>query len=289
MHLTLINPPFTFNHKATVNYSQCLGILYIAANVSAHDHHVMVIDALMEGKDNRQPLSDTLVQIGLNHADTAARIIADTDVIGVSVPFSHLGNIAFELIKEIKKQFPNTPIVMGGVFPSTQPQLAMDSKADFLILGEGEQSMVQLMEHLRAGSTGKLSEGIISTHQPLEPQRAISRFVSDLDQLPFPARDLIPFDKYVGYSQRERTKRRSASLITSRGCPFKCEFCSVHPVCGFEYRPHSAKRVLAEIDHLVDQYQVSRFEIEDDNFTLHRQRAEEILEGIIERNAKVPT
>jgi anaerobic magnesium-protoporphyrin IX monomethyl ester cyclase len=75
-------------------------------------------------------------------------------------------------------------------------------------------------------------------------------------------------------------------LVTSRGCPFDCEFCSVHPVCGHVWRARSAESVVEEITYLVERHSVDSLEFEDDNFTLKRDRTVAILEGIIRLNEK---
>jgi magnesium-protoporphyrin IX monomethyl ester (oxidative) cyclase len=106
--------------------------------------------------------------------------------------------------------------------------------------------------------------------------------VRDLDSLPFPARHLLPMDRYLTRSPRGLEDFRTASVITSRGCPFDCGFCSVHPVFGRGYRKHSPERVLEEIVHLVETYDIDHIEFEDDNLTLDPDRAGKILRGLIE-------
>ncbi|MGR0480319.1 MAG: B12-binding domain-containing radical SAM protein [Candidatus Electronema sp. V4] len=111
--------------------------------------------------------------------------------------------------------------------------------------------------------------------------------VNDLDSLPFPARDLIPFEKYVTRSQRNvHGGYRSASIISSRGCPYDCEFCSIHSVVARRWRKRSAENVLAEIELLVNKYNINLIEFEDDMLTLDRDRILKIMEGIINLNKK---
>ncbi|RPJ60733.1 MAG: radical SAM protein [Acidobacteria bacterium] len=107
----------------------------------------------------------------------------------------------------------------------------------------------------------------------------------DLDELPWPDCDIPGIEEYFTHSARGRDVRSSA-LVTSRGCPFDCEFCSVHPVCGRKWRARGAENVLGEIAFLNQDYGVRYFEIEDDNFTLDSSRAHLILEGIVRLNEK---
>jgi anaerobic magnesium-protoporphyrin IX monomethyl ester cyclase len=104
-----------------------------------------------------------------------------------------------------------------------------------------------------------------------------------LDTLPFPDYSIPLIDTYYRLSPRSQ-KGRVASLFTSRGCPYDCEFCSIHPVYGRRYRSRSAGNVLDEIKYLVERHAIRSLEIEDDNFTLKKERATDILEGIIRMN-----
>ncbi len=287
MHVTLINPPFTFNRGNTIIFSQCLGILYIAAHLQKKGHNVTIIDALFEGKANISLLQNDVFKVGLSNRDIVSRIPRYTDLIGLSIPFSHLAFLSHSLICDIKHDFSEIPIVIGGVYPSTQPALAIQSEADYVVLGEGEIVICELIDHLINSDSNTIPIGVISKRISQPVDKKVSTYVQELDSLPLPARNLLPFKQYASKSQRNVVgKWLTASILTSRGCPFDCEFCSVHPVCGYRWRQRSPKSVLEEINELVENYGINHFEIEDDNFTFKRDRAIEILEGIIEVNNK---
>lgn len=286
MHLTLINPPFEFFRESDLIYSHCLGILYIASYVQEQGHKVTVIDALYEGRNIREITPEGLFRIGLNYQEIVDRIPSYTDLIGVSGPFSHLALTCHKLIEKIKGSLGSVPVVFGGVYPSTQPRLAIQSQADYLVIGEGELPIAELLNYLRNGKAGPLPKGVAATSHPETLESVSPNRVENLDTIPPPDRTLFPYQEYIHRSPRNVLAGRTATIITSRGCPFDCEFCSVHAVCGYSWRPRSAALVLAEIDMLVDKYQVNNIEIEDDNFTLNKDRALDILGGIIERNQR---
>lgn len=93
MHLVLINPPFTVFRRSEIVYSHCLGLLYIASYARSKGHRVTIIDALAEGIDIIEPFAKGVLRVGLPNGDIIARIPSNADLIGVSVPFSHLAHL----------------------------------------------------------------------------------------------------------------------------------------------------------------------------------------------------
>lgn len=280
MKILLLNLPFIFEKKSEVVLSHCLGILQIASYLRDNNCAVSILDALQEGI-NKSERYNNYYRIGLSDDEIIEKISPELDLIGISVPFSHLAKLAHDLIDKIKSNYPDIPIVIGGVYPSSQPELAVCSGANYIILGEGEEPMLQLVNYL-SKKTEELPLSIIETKNDLT--KAKNHFSNNLNNYTLPARDLVDFNKYLVRSPRNVRGWRSASIITSRGCPYNCEFCAVHPVCGYKWRPFSHERVLAEINYLVDNYKINNIEIEDDNFTIDQRRVEEILNGIIEIN-----
>ncbi|MGC4118903.1 MAG: radical SAM protein [Myxococcales bacterium] len=285
MHVTLINPPFLFHEAEEAVSSQCLGLFSLAGYLLKAGYDVTVVDALFEGRLLPPRPVGTQLLVGLRDADVVSRIPRECDCVGVSVPFTHLAPQCQALVRAIKAARPQTPVVLGGVYPSTEPQVAArESGADYLVVGEGERPMAALLEHLRAKAGGPLPKGVVDCARPELAASVESDRIDFLDDLPLPARHLVPFERYLGQSPRQRRGRRTAALVTSRGCPFDCDFCSIHPVCGRKWRPHSVERVLAEVDELVGRYRADCLEFEDDNFTLQPKRAAAILEGLVRRN-----
>lgn len=281
MKVLLINPPFLFFKKSDIILSHCLGLLYIASYLREHHNNVQIIDALQKGLHSVKKLDKNQYKVGLDNKLIIDAIPDDTEIIGISVPFSHMAKLAHQLIREIKETYPHIPIVMGGVYPSSQPELAIQSDSDYIVLGEGEVPLQHIIDHL-SGKEKIAHASIIEKGADITGKE--SYYMKDVNSLPLPARDLIDFSNYTIRSPRNVRGWNSASIITSKGCPFDCEFCSVHPVCGYRWRPFTAAKVLEEIDELIDNYQVNNIEIEDDNFTIKIDRVEEILDGLIKRN-----
>ncbi|MGB2879517.1 MAG: radical SAM protein [Candidatus Omnitrophota bacterium] len=288
MHITLIAPPWYFKDEdeARESLSQNLGLGYIAAYLRNHGHQVLIIDALAYGKDRFSRLNigkQTVCQKGLLPKDITNLIPANTNLIGISIPFSNMAHVAKELSAAIKNRFPKIPLVLGGVYPSTSPQKALTADVDYLVRGEGEIPMLNLANKLEPenikGLFFRSKSGLVDNGQ--------SEVISNLDDIPFPARDLMMMNEYLEFSPRRERGKRTLSIITSRGCPFDCNFCSVHPVCGYKWRARSPENVIAEIKEGMEKYKVNHVEFEDDNLTLDIDRAAAIFDSLIALPEKI--
>ena len=279
-HITLISPPWYSDGKLGF-LSHNLGLGYLAAYLETNGHRVHIIDSVAEGIDHVikvKSFGRTITQTGLPYEEIVKRICPDTELIGLTVPFTMFARIAKELAHSIKTLFPTIPVVLGGVYPSTLAEDALNSDADYVIQGEGEIPLLQLAN----GVSPDDIKGLCFFRNQTLINNGTSESIPDLDQIPFPARHLLPMEKYLTFSARGSHMGRRTNLITSRGCPFDCSYCSIHPIHGYKWRARSAKNVLEEIKRLVKTYDLLHIEFEDDNMTFNKQRAEEIFDGIIQ-------
>jgi anaerobic magnesium-protoporphyrin IX monomethyl ester cyclase len=281
-NVVLINPPWIFSHEREIILSQNLGLAYLGAYLLKHGHQVMIIDALARGLANKLKVKgryQPFLQVGLDYQQIAQLIPADTDIIGISAPFTNNAKIVKQLAKQIKQVFPDKPIVLGGVYPSLTPEDAFSPEIDYYIIGEGEIPLLELAE----GKDPEQIQGLL-VHGQEYKSTARAKIIENLDEIPFPARDKLPMEQYLSFCSPRRDRIKTASMITSRGCPFDCTFCSIHAITGYKWRMRSAKNVLEEIRGLVSEYSVEHIEFEDDNLTLDKTRALEIFDGIIKIN-----
>ncbi len=280
MHVTLINAPWIFPGKLEF-VSQNLGLAYLAGAVREAGHEVEIVDALALGLDRCERVHlphQTVNRWGLPYDEILERIPIKTGLIGIGVPFTNNRVIAKELSLAIRDKFPQTTQMLGGVFPSTLPHEALFDSVDFVMRGEGEYSLPRFLNGEEPATIPGLvyrRDGTLVDNGPGETHR-------ELDRLPKPARDLLPMDTYINHSPRGLVGRRVGTVVTSRGCPYSCGFCSIHPISGHAWRVHSAERVVDEIEELIDRYGINHIEFEDDNMTIDLPRARAIVEGILE-------
>ena len=280
MNFSLIIPPFlcTVEQNHEFFTSKCMGVRGLSSFLKDKGHNVQLIDAFMEGYFQSRKFVNGFV-VGLDAKNIANRIDPDADIIGLSVPFCYIAPIAHEITEELRRRWPNKTIIMGGIYPSTQPELALTSQVDYIVVGEGEIPL----EKIGAGVDPKDIQGIYSKDEINNDSFNPAEYLMDLDGLPSPDNDSIPLDMYTSYVPR---KTQNISIYTSRGCPFDCYFCSVHQVNGYKYRLRSSENVIATIEEMVAKYHVNQINFEDDNFTVKKDRTIEILEGIIKINEK---
>lgn len=188
-------------------------------------------------------------------------------------------------ICNLVKQHSSAATVLGGPHVTAlQAEILQEPTVDYVVIGEGELTIAELCQALGQSDPDvshiqslayRTPDGAVRTN----PRRPL---IKEVDSLPFPARDLVDMSR-LGTHKYIDVGRVSATMISSRGCPFKCAFCSSHITMGKVYRFRSAANVLAEIDELVQRYRVNHVAFEDDTFTLNRERVETICQGLIQR------
>ncbi|MFH0763649.1 MAG: radical SAM protein, partial [Candidatus Omnitrophota bacterium] len=206
------------------------------------------------------------------------------DVIGVSAT-SCSYPAAKRLIERLKERMPRIPVVLGGVHVTALPQAVIDDLPglDFGVLREGEVTLVELLAAIVRGGDFSKIPGIIFRKGGDIVKTPEREFLRDLDSLPKPAWDLLPsFPGPYSLSPIGTRSAKSASLITSRGCPGQCRFCDVGAM-GKIVRVFSADYVLEMVEYLITHCGIRDFLIYDDNFVTVRPRVRKICEAIIDR------
>ena len=275
MNVMLINAPYLDVYgpdKKLVDSNFPLGIGYIAAFLMKNGHNVSLIDPEAE------ELTDSELRKKIRETEP--------DIAGIScVTYSfHNAKKYAQLVKEEV----GIPVILGGHHASALPEVILRQYPDFdfVVVGEGEISMVELCHAIEKGRNFSDINGLCF-RDGNEIARTPSRErMKDFSNLPYPARELINLENYKPNNQTSIGKK-SASIITSRGCPYHCVFCSAHNVMGYTFRPYHPEYVAGEIEYLVNHYKMEHIAIKDDTFTMSKKRTKAICELILKENIKV--
>lgn len=259
MNIALINPRLK---ARSPNMWVPLGLAYIAAILEQEGHPVEIIDM------NAERISQKELQRRVKDAS----IVGITGMITEYQEVLRLTNIAKEAKQDIK-------VVLGGPLATTLPQeLLQLSQADFIVIGEGEKTILKLVSAIKYGDGFSSIGGIayregdqIVVTKPAEP-------IANLDTIPFPARHLLNMKQYLqnhfesfGFEIKDFKKIKSTNLITSRGCPYSCTFC-FKGMWGNKWRGRSPENIIQEMELLYRKYGANGFIFNDDTFVLDRKR-----------------
>lgn len=212
------------------------------------------------------------------------------DLVGASVLANEFGITGDITAQCVKRASPGTITVIGGVYPTTRPKDAIRNPAvDYVVIGEGEYVFPQLLSYLWEGGDRPFL-GLAYRENGRTVIQERSPFVEPLDDLPYPAFDLTDYQRYANESFKHVVDAPKAlpyaKMITSRGCPIGCTFCQVEVISGKITRYQSAKRVVDEMEFLIEKYGIKAIDFLDDNFLGHKGRSREIFREMITR--KVP-
>lgn len=181
-----------------------------------------------------------------------------------------------KLAKEIN---PSVKVVMGGMHPSfLYSQLLTHYPVDAVCIGEGEETIVELVEAYRKGGPLDRIKGLAFRKDGLVVSTGRRPFIKDIDTIPFPAHDIYADDI---------RKNRKAHIVTSRGCPYGCQFCSTTEFWGRSWRARSPKNVVDEIEMLIREYGIEYISFQDDEFTLQRKRTIDLCKEMLERGVNI--
>ncbi len=280
--VTLIRTPSVVGRFAlTLNKTPPISVAYLAGSLTNAGHEVQVIDAVGEAIEAMHPgyRPDILIN-GLSVPEIVDRIRPDTELVGISCLFSHEWPVVRQLIAAVAARHATVPIVLGGEHATAMAEACLAEAPALLAcaVGEGEETVVELVDALsrhrspcdRAGSprdrNGSLRDvaGIVF-RTPDGPCRTTPRArIRDLDDIPPPRWDLTPIERYLdgGFSFGV-DRGRTMPLLATRGCPYRCTFCSSPRMWTTRYTTRAAARVVDEIEDYVRRYGAVNFDFYD--------------------------
>jgi radical SAM superfamily enzyme YgiQ (UPF0313 family) len=274
MKLCLIRPPLQVpRYQLAIYELPPIGLAYLAAAARQAGHGVSVIDAL--GEAPAQPIpghKEHLIGRGLSFDEIFERVPPDTEVIGLSCMFSQDWPYLREFVHQLSNRFPDALIVAGGEHVTALAELVLkESPVDVCVSGEGEETLVELLEALDhdrpladvAGLVFQQGEEVVRT-----PPR---QRIRSIDRVPHPAWDLFPVENYLTACNSFGVDRgRCMPVLATRGCPYQCTFCSSPTMWTTRWLARDPEDVLDEIGGLIHKYDVQNVDFYDLTFIIKR-------------------
>jgi len=270
MHVTLIRPP-----KITTDFSPHtqsgvppMALACLAAVLDEAGHGVTIIDAYGEAPNRAVDIPGTnLTTVGLTADEVANRVPGDTDIIGVTCMFSQDWLYAKRVIAAAHAAAPTATIVVGGEHITADPAhvLRTAPAVTACVLGEGEETLLELVAAVAAGRDLAGVPGLVVRRSGAPLHTSPRARIRNIDTLPWPAWHLVPtfsmyLDNHFGY---EEFNRRTMPMIATRGCPYRCTFCSSPSMWGTNWLAREPQDVIDEIKYCIAEYRVEHLEFYD--------------------------
>ena len=272
MKVLFVNPPQTASkYKFMGVIAPPLGIAYMAGVLQENNIDVEILDASAEDMDFKDVEKELLKR--------------KPDLVALTALTPTIGR-ALETAQVVKETLPDAIVVMGGYHPTFNfIETLEDENVDIVIRGEGEYIMLNLVQALENQSSLHDVKGIVfedknSKEIVVNPEAPL---IQDLDELPFPALNLLPMKKYRLLDM----DTHMTTMITTRGCPMQCSFCSSAAMHGKKIRERSVENIVDEIEYLKTNYDIDTIAFMDDTFTLKKRKVMAICDEILKRNIEI--
>ena len=250
-----------------IGFKPPLGVLYVATYVQEHTrHHVFALDAQAERWDVEELVDAILAK--------------QPDVVGLSA-WTDFWYGTYKTAELLKQRNPDVHIVIGGPHVAIYPQETLShSAADSVVLGDGEVPFALICNALANGLKPDTIPGVHFKEHGIREGEDKWHIHKDQDSLPFPNRRLLPMTKYTSVLGR---RRYITTMITSRGCPYRCTYCKLNFQKTLQRSAHSVVEEFEQIQALG----ISEVEVYDDTFTWQPKRVQDICRGILDKGIKV--
>lgn len=276
MKVLLISPALRNMDVYQVRARGCmppLNLMYLASALQRGGHEVRILDLYAEG---------------LSEGEFLARALEFGPALAGFATYTASFDMAAAGAELLKKNLPGLKTVAGGIHASYLPAACLKGGAfDFAVVGEGETTLLELADGLAGKKDLSGVAGLVFLKDGKPFATAPRALIEDLDALPRPAYELVDLSKYYLGITRAAGTAPAASVLTMRGCPYKCTFCSHHYGYGGRIRKRAPADVVAEMKTLYDRHGVREFQFEDPSFTCDPAHVKEICRLILEAGLKI--
>lgn len=266
--IALVNPPLlkgVYHHQLFLP----IGLAYLAAVLKKNGHEVTVIDCMASE---------------MGHKQLKAKLASfKPDVVGITSMTPTIQSTLMSA-RAAKEVCPYATVTLGGPHATFMDRQILEQEAavDVVVRGEGEQTLLEMTQNVADSKSLSKVDGITFRNSDQIIQTPNRPFIQNLDELPYPAYDCFQLDRYRLFG------KLFLPIITSRGCPFQCSFCTTSRIMGKEYRARSPKNIIDELEFLKNTYGADAFTFYDDTLTLDKNRIFKICEGIKARKIDLP-
>ncbi len=293
MDILLINPYYSQRKESFFFYKPTppLGLMYLASYLRKFGLESKIVElGIFEIK--KAIVGKDRIRFGLSDRKILSLLKKEKPkIVGITSMYSVYYRDVMEIAATIKKYNRNIKIVIGGNHASSYFNFILkDKNIDFVVIGEGEQTFLELCQALLSKKkTFRRIKGLAYKKKGKTVETPPREMIADLDEIPFPARHLIDFKKYLAKESDTPYSMRypSAGLITSRGCPGNCVYCTVKAVWRRTWRGRSPQSVVDEIEHLVKKYGVREIAFLDDSASINKKRWQALCDEMIKRKVDV--
>ena len=243
---------------------------------------LLTVGSVLEENGYKVRIINTVSQ--KNFVEVILRECEDAFLVGLTGYTSEIKS-AIEITDAIKKRF-DVPVVWGGWHATLFPeQTCQDNNIDFVIVGEGDYSLLKLVQALEGNGTLEDIAGLVYKKDGIVNMNPVRGHIN-LEDLPPIKYDLVDINRYVKTKLTDYFSREKNAWLpyqSSRGCPHRCTFCINVVTCNTNYRAKSAEKVIEEVSLFIDRYGLTHLRIIDDNFFVDRERVKKICDGFIEK------
>jgi len=264
-----------------------LGLGYLAATIQRDGIRVEIHDLMIEGHQHVKDLGGDLLRVGLPEKKIELLLSEKSpELVGISANFSAFAADSVALARIVRRCLPESTIVMGGVHATYEPRsLLASGVVDAVVLGEGEYIFRDIAREMDRGKRDA-ARGLPGTVWRIDGQDVDNGFpapITDLDEIPFPAYDLMPMEQYIHQWDANfafALRLPVGHMITTRGCLYNCRFCSNRRPFK-NLRARGVGSVVREMEMLVEKFGIREFHFHDDCFMVSRKRVQELCYAII--------
>lgn len=268
-----------------------LGLAYLAAVLREKAYDVQVLDAVGDSVKSyrKYDKNQKLMMHGLRIKEIVENLNPNTKYVGITSMFLHEYEMLVDLSELIKNTYPHMIVIAGGEnVTSLCEQIYKDTSAiDYCVLGEGEAKIIDLLYALENNLDVNDVDGLCYSNSGVTTKTHSGKRLQTLEQIPWPAWDLIKLENYFGENLNSGVNRgRSIPMLTSRGCPYQCKFCSAPEMWTTKYVTRSPKDVVDEVEHYIKNYKIANIDFHDLTSFLTQKWIKEFCELIEARNLK---